>query len=96
MTISRCIEVEISRIDPESIHTNLDTELNSSDWNTADKKLVFKPQMGVNYSFDLWAPEIHNIDNKWYVIFTADSDADSPLPETDMYCDYSCPAVNHR
>ncbi|KAL8820884.1 MAG: hypothetical protein Q9191_007422 [Dirinaria sp. TL-2023a] len=59
-------------------------------------KLIFKPPMGVNYSFDLWAPEIHNIDNRWYVIFTADSDADSPQPEVDMYCDYSCPAVNHR
>lgn len=67
-----------------------------SDWNSAEMKLLFKPPMGVNYSFDLWAPELHNIDDKWYVIFTADSDADSPPPETDMYCDYACPAVNHR
>lgn len=67
-----------------------------SDWNSAEMKLLFKPPMLVNYSFDLWAPELHKIDDKWYVIFTADSDADSPPPETDMYCDYACPAVNHR
>ncbi|KAK3060077.1 hypothetical protein LTS18_009405 [Coniosporium uncinatum] len=50
----------------------------------------------MNYSTDLWAPEIHQIDGSWYVIFTADPRSDSPPPEVDMYCDFSCPAVNHR
>jgi GH43 family beta-xylosidase len=67
-----------------------------SDWNNADRRLLFGPPLGMNYSTDLWAPEIHNIDNTWYVIFTADPHADSPPPEVDMYCDYACPAVNHR
>ena len=43
-----------------------------------------------------WAPELHNIDNKRYIIFTADPSYDSPPPETDMFCDYTCPAVYHR
>jgi GH43 family beta-xylosidase len=43
-----------------------------SNWNNAESKLLFKPPKGMNYSTDMWAPEIHNIDNKWYVIFTAD------------------------
>ncbi|KAI9756368.1 MAG: cysteinyl-tRNA synthetase [Chaenotheca gracillima] len=67
-----------------------------TDWNDADSKLLFKPPMGMNYSTDLWAPELHNIDNKWYVIFTADPMADMPPPEIDMFCEFSCPAVNHR
>ena len=50
----------------------------------------------MNYSTDLWAPELHNVAEKWYVIFTADPSSDSPPPETDMFCDFSCPAVNHR
>lgn len=50
----------------------------------------------MNYSTDLWAPELHNINNKWYVIFTADPHSDAPPPETDMFCEFSCPAVNHR
>jgi hypothetical protein len=24
------------------------------------------------YSTDLWAPELHKIDDKWYIIFTGD------------------------
>ena len=32
----------------------------------------------------------------WYIIFTADVDADTPSPEVDMLCDFTCPAVNHR
>lgn len=67
-----------------------------TDWNSADVKLAFEPPSGYNYSTDLWAPELHFIDQKWYIIFTADPNYDQPPPETDMYCDYSCPAVNHR
>jgi len=40
--------------------------------------------------------ELHNIAGKWYIIFTADPNFDSPPPSTDMLCDYTCPAVNHR
>ncbi len=67
-----------------------------SNWNNAESKLLFKPPKGMNYSTDMWAPEIHNIDNKWYVIFTADPAGDSPPPATDMFCEFGCPAVNHR
>ena len=42
-----------------------------TDWNNAEVKLVFNPPMGLNYSTDLWAPEIHQIDDSWYIIFTA-------------------------
>lgn len=55
-----------------------------TDWAGAESKLVFKPPPGMNYSTDLWAPEIHNINDKWYVIFTADPRNDSPPPEIEM------------
>lgn len=67
-----------------------------TDWDNADVKLAFDPPPGMNYSTDLWAPELHQIDNSWYIIFTADPNSDTPSPEVDMWCDYSCPAVNHR
>jgi GH43 family beta-xylosidase len=46
--------------------------------------------------FKLWAPEIHNLDDKWYIIFSATSDFDNPLPLLDAMCPFSCPAINHR
>ncbi|KAF2876763.1 glycosyl hydrolase [Massariosphaeria phaeospora] len=67
-----------------------------TDWNNAEQKLLFKPPPGLNYSTDMWAPELHQLDGKWYVIYTADPRNDSPPPEIDMWCDYNCPAVNHR
>ncbi|TKA83283.1 hypothetical protein B0A55_00796 [Friedmanniomyces simplex] len=67
-----------------------------TDWTNADVKLAFEPPPGQNYSTDLWAPELHNIAGSWYIIFTADPNYDSPPPETDMLCDFTCPAVNHR
>jgi GH43 family beta-xylosidase len=67
-----------------------------SNWDNADVKLAFTPPPDTNYSYDLWAPEIHNFDDKWYIIFTSDVDPDSPSPELDMYCDFSCPAINHK
>lgn len=67
-----------------------------TDWNTAETKLAFSPPPGMNYSTDLWAPELHQIDDVWYIIFTADPNSDSPPPQVDMYCDFSCPAVHHR
>ena len=68
----------------------------SSDFNNAEAKLAFEPPENTSYTYDLWAPEIHNIDNKWYIIFTADVDPDQPSPEVDMLCDFSCPAINHK
>lgn len=67
-----------------------------SNWNSADSKLVFKPEPGQNYSTDLWAPEVHQIDGQWYIIFTADPNADSPPPQVDQLCTFNCPAVYHR
>ncbi|GAM85845.1 hypothetical protein ANO11243_038530 [Dothideomycetidae sp. 11243] len=67
-----------------------------TDWDNAEVKLVFAPPTGQNYSTDLWAPEIHNLNGLWYFIFTADPAGDSPPPQTSMYCDFDCPAVNHR
>ncbi|KAL2424185.1 hypothetical protein ABEF95_002391 [Exophiala dermatitidis] len=67
-----------------------------TDWNNAHVKLAFLPPTNTSYSYDLWAPELHFINGLWYIIFTADVDADSPPPDEDMLCDFSCPAVNHR
>ncbi|MCJ1308218.1 hypothetical protein MMC25_001871 [Agyrium rufum] len=67
-----------------------------TDWTNAESKVLFNPEYGMPYSTDLWAPEIHAIDNRWYVIFTADPNYDSPPPATDMWCPFNCPAVNHR
>lgn len=40
---------------------------------TAKKKTVFMPPAGKPYSKGLWAPEIHYINNRWYLYFAADS-----------------------
>jgi len=46
---------------------------NLADLKTAEKKTVYKPPTGTPYSKQLWAPEIHFIDGKWYVYFAADN-----------------------
>ncbi len=56
------------------------------DWNNADVKLAFTPPENESYSYDLWAPELHDINGLWYIIFTGDVDPDQPSPEQDMYC----------
>lgn len=40
---------------------------------TAPKKVVFDPPATGPYSKEIWAPEIHFINNKWYIYFAADS-----------------------
>jgi GH43 family beta-xylosidase len=40
---------------------------------SAEKKVVFTPPAGKEYSKELWAPEIHFLQGKWYVYFAADS-----------------------
>jgi GH43 family beta-xylosidase len=39
----------------------------------SEKKTIFVPPAGTAYSKELWAPEIHFLDNKWYVYFAADN-----------------------
>lgn len=38
---------------------------------------VWRPPGGTMYSKDLWAPELHFIDGKWYVYFAADDGTDA-------------------
>jgi len=40
---------------------------------SAEKKTVWIPPAGKPYSFELWAPELHHINGKWYVYFAADA-----------------------
>jgi GH43 family beta-xylosidase len=39
----------------------------------AEKKIVFTPPRDTEYSKELWAPEIHFLQGKWYIYFAADS-----------------------
>ena len=45
---------------------------NLSDLKTAEKKVIFTPPVNTLYSKEIWAPEIHFIDGKWYAYFAAD------------------------
>ena len=45
---------------------------NIAELKTAQQKTIFTPPQGTAYSKDIWAPEIHFIDNKWYAYFAAD------------------------
>ena len=40
---------------------------------TAEKKTVWIPPTGTAYSKNIWAPEIHFIEDKWYIYFAADN-----------------------
>ena len=40
---------------------------------TAEQKKIFTPPAGTFYSREIWAPEIHFINNKWYTYFAADN-----------------------
>ena len=40
---------------------------------TAEKKVIFTPPATGAYSKELWAPEIHFLQGKWYIYFAADS-----------------------
>jgi len=46
---------------------------NMADLGTAERKTIFTPPATGPYSKELWAPEIHFLQNKWYVYFAADS-----------------------
>jgi GH43 family beta-xylosidase len=45
---------------------------NLADLATAERKVVWTPPPGTMYSKELWAPEIHFINKKWYMYFAAD------------------------
>jgi GH43 family beta-xylosidase len=45
---------------------------NLSDLKTAERKVIYSPPDSGSYSRDIWAPEIHFIDGKWYAYFAAD------------------------
>jgi GH43 family beta-xylosidase len=38
----------------------------------AEKKVVWTPPEGTPYSKEIWAPELHHLDGKWYFYFAAD------------------------
>lgn len=44
-----------------------------SNLHNAEKKIVFTPPEIGPYSKNLWAPEIHFLEDKWYIYFAADS-----------------------
>src|SRR5439155_17959749 len=46
---------------------------NIANLRSARRDTVFVPPAGTSYSKQLWAPEIHFINNKWYVYFAADN-----------------------
>jgi len=50
---------------------------NLADLETATQKTVYTPPKGTAYSRELWAPELHYINNKWYLYFAADSGRNS-------------------
>ncbi|WP_263383112.1 glycoside hydrolase family 43 protein [Granulicella arctica] len=44
-----------------------------TDLRHAQKKAVWTPEPNHPWSKDLWAPELHRWDNKWYIYFAADA-----------------------
>ena len=44
-----------------------------TDLRHAETKAVWTPEPGHPWSKELWAPELHRWDNKWYIYFAADA-----------------------
>ncbi len=44
-----------------------------TDLSRAEKKVVWTPPENGPYSHEIWAPEIHLLDGKWYIYFAADA-----------------------
>jgi hypothetical protein len=44
-----------------------------ADIGAASKKIVWTPPAAGPYSHDIWAPEIHFLEGKWYIYFAADA-----------------------
>ncbi len=49
---------------------------NMSELGNAKGVVVYTPPAGQPYSSELWAPELHFLDNKWYIYVTADNGND--------------------
>lgn len=45
---------------------------NLADLKTAERKTIWIPPSNTKYSKEIWAPEIHFLQGKWYVYFAAD------------------------
>jgi GH43 family beta-xylosidase len=45
---------------------------NMADLKSAQNKTIWTPPPNTTYSKELWAPELHFINNKWYMYFAAD------------------------
>jgi GH43 family beta-xylosidase len=45
-----------------------------ADLKSAEKKIVWTPPPSGPYSHDIWAPEIHFLEGKWYIYFAADGE----------------------
>ena len=45
---------------------------NLADLKTAERKTIWTPPSGTVYSKEIWAPEIHFIQGKWYIYFATD------------------------
>lgn len=45
---------------------------NLANLSSAEVKTIWTPPSGTAYSYNIWAPEIHFIEDKWYVYFAAD------------------------
>jgi len=44
-----------------------------ADLKDGEKKVVWTPPATGPYSHEIWAPELHRFDNKWYIYFAADA-----------------------
>ncbi|GAB7360800.1 hypothetical protein MBLNU230_g0787t1 [Neophaeotheca triangularis] len=90
-TMSTMLDLSLAQPNNTSTNPILKTE-------TADprSRTLFIPPLNTSYSTNLWTPELHNLHDRWYVLFTADSNDDQAPPAADMYCDYACPALHHR
>ncbi len=45
---------------------------NLDDLKNSEQKTIWTPPSGTSYSKDIWAPELHFINGKWYMYFAAD------------------------
>ena len=45
---------------------------NMADLASAERKTVWVPPENTSYSKELWAPELHHLNHKWYLYFAAD------------------------
>jgi GH43 family beta-xylosidase len=53
-------------------HIDIWKTKNLANLKTAQRKTIWTPPAGTSYSKQIWAPEIHFIQGKWYVYFAAD------------------------